>query len=160
MKVRDVMTREPVTVNPETTVREAAGLLRKRGIGGLPVMESGRVAGMITESDILGLLATKGPSDDLWLPAPLEILEIPVREYVNWAHTKQALSHIGDRPVREVMSSPAITVEEDVEIEDAASLMLDEGVARLPVVRAGKLVGIIAREDIIRGVASGSGDSS
>ncbi|MDD1658328.1 MAG: CBS domain-containing protein [Methanomicrobiales archaeon] len=159
MKVRDVMTREPVTVTPETTVREAAGLLRKRGIGGLPVVESGRVAGMVTESDILGLLATKGPSDDLWLPAPLEILEVPVREYINWARTKEALSDIGNRPVREVMSSPAITVEEDVEIEDAASLMLDEGIARLPVVRAGKLVGIVAREDIVRGVASGSGDS-
>jgi CBS domain-containing protein len=46
-----------------------------------------------------------------------------------------------------------------VEIEDAASLMLREGVARLPVVRAGALVGIIARADIIRGVASGSGES-
>jgi len=160
MKVRDVMTREPVTVTPETTVREAAGLLRKRGIGGLPVVESGRVAGMVTESDILGLLATKGPSDDLWLPAPLEILEVPVREYINWARTKEALSDIGNRPVREVMTSPAVTVEEDVEIEDAASLMLDEGIARIPVVRGGKLVGIVAREDIVRGVASGSGDSA
>jgi len=58
------------------------------------------------------------------------------------------------------MTSPAVTVEEDVEIEDAASLMLDEGIARLPVVRGGKLVGIVAREDIVRGVASGSGDSA
>jgi CBS domain-containing protein len=57
------------------------------------------------------------------------------------------------------MSSPAITVEEDVEIEDAAALMLDEGIARLPVIRAGTLVGIVAREDIVRGVASGAGDS-
>lgn len=159
MKVHDVMTRDPVTVTPEITVREAAGLLRRHGIGGLPVVEGGRVAGMITESDILALLETRGPSEDLWLPAPLEILEIPVREYMNWARTKEALSHIGDRPVREVMSSPAITVEDDVEIEDAASLMLREGIARLPVVRGGKLVGIIAREDIVRGVASGAGDS-
>jgi len=159
MNVRDVMTRDPVTVTPEITVREAAGFLRRHGIGGLPVVEGGRVAGMITESDILALLETKGPSEDLWLPAPLEVLEIPVREYMNWARTKEALSHIGDRPVREVMSSPAITVEDTVEIEDAASLMLREGIARLPVVRGGKLVGIIAREDIVRGVASGAGDS-
>ena len=160
MKVRDVMTREPVTVTPETTIREAAALLRERHIGGLPVVEGGRVEGMITESDIMGLLATKGPSDDLWLPAPLEILEVPVREYINWTRTKEALSDIGNRPVREVMSSPAITVGEDVEIEDAAALMLGEGIARLPVVRAGKLVGIVAREDIVRGVASASGDSA
>ncbi|MDD1647308.1 MAG: CBS domain-containing protein [Methanomicrobiales archaeon] len=160
MKVRDVMTRDPVTVTPGTTIREAAALLRERHIGGLPVVEGGRVEGMITESDIMSLLKTKGPSDDLWLPAPLEILEVPVREYINWTRTKEALSDIGNRPVQEVMTSPAITVEEDVEIEDAASLMLDEGIARLPVVRGGKLVGIVAREDIVRGVASGSGDSA
>ena len=159
MKVRDVMTREPVTVTPETTIREAAALLRERHIGGLPVVEGGRVVGMITESDIMSLLKTKGPSDDLWLPAPLEVLEVPVREYINWARTKEALSDIGNRSVREVMSSPAITVEEDVEIEDAAALMLDEGIARLPVIRVGTLVGIVAREDIVRGVASGAGDS-
>ena len=160
MKVRDVMTRDPVTVTPGTTIREAAALLRERHIGGLPVVEGGRVEGMITESDIMSLLKTKGPSDDLWLPAPLEILEVPVREYINWTRTKEALSDIGNRPVREVMTSPAVTVEEDVEIEDAASLMLDEGIARLPVVRGGKLVGIVAREDIVRGVASASGDSA
>ena len=160
MKVRDVMTRDPVTVTPGTTIREAAALLRERHIGGLPVVEGGQVVGMITESDIMRLLTTRGPSDDLWLPAPLEILEVPVREYINWTRTKEALSDIGNRPVREVMTSPAVTVEEDVEIEDAASLMLDEGIARLPVVRGGKLVGIVAREDIVRGVASGSGDSA
>jgi len=157
MKVSDVMTAGPVVVTPGTPVREAAGLLRKNRIGGLPVVEDDRVVGMVTESDILGLLETPGISEDLWLPSPLEIIEVPIREAINWARTRQALSHIGDQPVRSVMSSPAITVGENEDIDAAAALMVKNRIARLPVVRNGRLVGIVARRDIVRGLGESYG---
>jgi CBS domain-containing protein len=157
MKVRDVMTADPVTVSASATVREAAGLLRKHKVGGIPVMEAGRVAGMITESDILRLLKTPGISEDLWLPSPLEIIEVPIREAINWAHTQKALSHIGDQPVRLVMSSPAITIGEDEEMDAAAALMVERRIGRLPVVRGKTLVGIVARADIVRGLGESYG---
>jgi CBS domain-containing protein len=152
MKVRDIMTRNPVTVAADDPVRIAAGLLRTNRIGGLPVMDGDRIVGVITESDIISLLETGKLSDDLWLPSPLEVIEVPLREVVNWEKTKTALTHIGDTPVKKIMSHPAITIDEDADIEDAAAIMLSNRIARLPVVHGGHLSGIVAKADIIRGV--------
>lgn len=116
-------------------------------------MEGDRLVGMVTESDILRLLGTGKISDDLWLPSPLEVIEVPIREFINWEKTRHALTSIGDREVRSVMSHPAVTIGEDADIEEAASILLSRKITRLPVVRDGRIVGIVARSDIIRGIA-------
>ncbi|MDD3622377.1 MAG: CBS domain-containing protein [Methanofollis sp.] len=154
MKVREIMTEELVTVHADATVREAAALLRTHDIGGLPVMDGEELVGVITEADVLSLLKTGEISDDLWLPSPLELIEVPIREIINWEKTKSALSDIGMTPVRKVMSMPAITIRPDAEIEEAAGLMLREGIARLPVVDEGRLIGIVARRDIVQGLGT------
>jgi CBS domain-containing protein len=160
MQIKDVMTPDPVTVRVDSPVSEAAGLLRKYHIGGLPVMDGDRVAGIVTETDILSLLDTGDLSDDLWLPSPLEVIEVPVREFINWERTKRALTDISNMEVRRVMSSPVIAIDEDSDIADAASLMLREGIARLPVLRDGNLVGIVTRADIVHGLGASSGEES
>jgi len=152
MLVKDVMTRDPVTCTTGTPLREAVRLLRKGHIGGLPVMDNNELAGIITESDLIAQLETSRISDDLWLPSPFEIIEIPFREFVNWEKTKHALQNIGDKPVEKVMTRRVVTIAEDMDIEAAASLMLREGIARLPVLRGNQLVGIITRADIIQGI--------
>ena len=157
VQVKDIMTPKPVTVRVDSPIREAAGLLRKYHIGGLPVMDGDRVAGIVTETDIISLLDTGSLSSDLWLPSPLEVIEVPVREFINWEKTKRALTDIGDREVRRVMSSPAVTIDEESDIADAASLMLRERIARLPVIRNGRLIGIVTRADIVRGIGEGEG---
>jgi CBS domain-containing protein len=157
VQVKDIMTPDPVTVRVDSPIREAAGLLRKYHIGGLPVMDGDRVAGIVTETDIISLLDTGSLSSDLWLPSPLEVIEVPVREFINWEKTKRALTDIGDREVRRVMSTPAVTIDEESDIADAASLMLRERIARLPVIRNGKLIGIVTRADIVRGIGEGEG---
>jgi CBS domain-containing protein len=152
MKVHKIMTPDPIVVHVDTLVREAAGLLRKNRIGGLPVMDGDQVAGVITESDIISLLNVDEPSEDLWLPSPLEIIEVPIREYINWGKTKKALTSIGSLEVREVMTAPAIVIDADADIEEAAAIMLKEGIARIPVMRNKRLVGIVTRADIVRGI--------
>ena len=152
MKVRDIMTKNPVTVSADDPVRAAAGLLRTHRIGGLPVMDEGKLVGVVTESDVISLLDTGRLSEDLWLPSPLEVIEIPIREIVNWEKTKNALTSIGDTRVGDIMSHPPITIREDADIEEAAALMLAHKIARLPVVEGGKVTGIVAKADIIRGV--------
>jgi len=154
MLVKDAMTKDPIVCTTETSLREAVGLMRKHHIGGLPVMEGTELAGMLTESDLISLLETERISDDLWLPSPFEIIEIPIREYINWEKTKHALRNIGDMKAEKVMTHPAIIATEDMEIEEAAALMLKEGISRLPVMLNGKLVGILARADIITAVGS------
>jgi CBS domain-containing protein len=154
MKVREIMTPNPIVVQVDTPVRIAAGLLRKNRIGGLPVMDGSRVAGVVTESDIISLLTVDEPSEDLWLPSPLEIIEVPIREYINWGKTKKALASIGDLEVREVMTAPAITISANADIEEAAAIMLKEGIARIPVMEEERLVGIVTRADIVRGIGT------
>jgi CBS domain-containing protein len=154
MLVKEAMTKEPVMCTAETTLREAVGLMRKHHIGGLPVIEGSELVGIITESDLISLLESERISDDLWLPSPFEIIEIPIREYINWEKTKHALTNIGDMPVKKVMTHKVITATEEMEIEEAASLMLNEGISRLPVIHGKKVVGILARADIINAIGS------
>jgi CBS domain-containing protein len=154
MLVKDAMTKEPVMCTAETTLREAVGLMRKHHIGGLPVMEGTELVGIITESDLISLLESERISDDLWLPSPFEIIEIPIREYINWEKTKHALTNIGDMPVKKVMTHKVITATEEMEIEAAAALMLKEGISRLPVIQGKNVVGILTRADIINAIGS------
>jgi CBS domain-containing protein len=123
-------------------------------------MEGNEVVGMLTESDLISLLESERISDDLWLPSPFEIIEIPVREYVNWEKTKHALRNIGDMPAKKVMTHHVITTTEDKEVEAAAALMLKEGVTRLPVMQGKKLVGILTRSDIINAIGASYPDSN
>ncbi|NLD57629.1 MAG: CBS domain-containing protein, partial [Methanomicrobiales archaeon] len=84
MLVADAMTKDPVTCPADTPLRDAVALFRKHHIGGLPVMDGRELVGMVTESDIIALLESERISDDLWLPSPFEIIEIPIREFINW----------------------------------------------------------------------------
>ena len=154
MLVKDAMTKDPVVCTAETSLRDAVGLMRKHHIGGLPVMEGTELVGILTESDLISLLESEKISDDLWLPAPFEIIEIPIREYINWEKTKHALRNIGDMQAKKVMTRKVITTTEKMDIEEAAALMLKERIARLPVMRGKKLVGILARADIINAIGA------
>jgi CBS domain-containing protein len=117
-------------------------------------MEGKELVGIITESDLISLLETERISDDLWLPSPFEVIEVPIREYINWEKTKHALTNIGDMPAKKVMTHRVVTATEDMDVEAAAALMLKEGIARMPVMRGKMVVGIITRADIINAIGS------
>jgi len=154
MLVQDAMTKEVITCSAETPLRDVVALFRKHHIGGLPVMEGRELVGMITESDLISLLESERRSDDLWLPSPFEVIEIPIREYINWEKTKHALRNIGDIPVKKIMTHRVITATGEMDVEAAAALMLKEGISRLPVLRGKTIVGIITRADIINAIGS------
>ncbi len=80
--------------------------MKKYHIGGLPVMEGTDLVGILTESDLISLLESERISDDLWLPSPFEIIEIPIREFINWEKTKHALRNIGDMPGKKGNDTP------------------------------------------------------
>ena len=136
--VREIMTKNVVTISKDDTLLEAAEILRKNGISGAPVLnEEGELVGIISEADVLKVLeAERFPFSKLF-----HLLE---REDI-----KEELEKATKTRVRDVMSKNPQTIDADASIYDAASIMHSRGFNRLPVVENGKLVGIVARADIL-----------
>lgn len=133
--VRDVMTTSVVAVRQDASFKEMAAMLRSRRISAFPVIDdAGRVVGVVSEGDLLVKEAVN--ADGTSLLAALR----HVRE-----DDKVAGITAGD-----LMTAPAVTVGPDAPVEQAARLMYDRRVKRLPVVNtAGRLVGIISRVDVL-----------
>jgi CBS domain-containing protein len=142
MRVEDVMTVAVTTTTPGTPLRVLARELGQHGISGMPVVEDGRVVGVISEADVLAK-ARRAPDDARGL---LERLLHP------GAQEEDAVKHEAT-VVGDAMTAPAITVETFCSIATAAGRMLEHGVNRLPVVSRGRLVGIVTRADIVRAFA-------
>jgi CBS domain-containing protein len=137
MKVSDLMTTELVTVTADTTLKDAAALMLERGISGLPVVDGDRVLGVLSETDILFKERTRPERHGL----------------LDW------ITHYGEDPptaklearvAGDAMTSPAVIVPSRRAVSDAATMMLDLGIDRLPVVDSGRLVGIVTRSDLVR----------
>ena len=152
MNVKDVMNSDVVSCRPDDEISSAAQLLKEHDISGLPVVDDGKVVGIVTEADVLKLLEVP-EHGGLWLPSPFEVFEIPIRELINWEDTKHMLTDIGSKPISDIMESEVYAISADSSIEDASSIMVKHKVNRLPVLDDGELVGIITRGDIIRGLA-------
>jgi len=145
MQVRDVMTPNVVSVRDDESIVKAARLMLQNRISGLPVVNAnGALVGVVTEGDFLrrGELGTSRQR-----PKWLEFLVGPGRlanEYV----------HQSGRKVAEVMTPDPLTVGEDDSLETVVKLMESRRIKRLPVMRAGQMVGIISRANLVHALAS------
>lgn len=140
MKVRDVMSEDVVTVGPQTSLKEVARLLTEWRISGAPVVGiDGHVLGVVSESDIL------------WKQEPGR------RRRLEWLRAIDDRGRLKCSAVNagEAMTSPPVMIDQDALVADAARLMLERSVKRLPVVSKGELVGIVTRSDLIRAFARG-----
>lgn len=143
MRAKDVMTTEPIAVGPHATVAEIAGLLLERRISGVPVVEAdGRVLGVVSEDDFMRRPDVAGPRRRSWW-----LSMFSGGQDADFVKTHSRLA-------REVMSAPAITVEEETPIAQIAELLEERRIKRVPVLRDGKLAGIVARADLLRGLAA------
>jgi CBS domain-containing protein len=140
MKVKHLMTRDVVTLTPDTPLKDAASVLSTRKISGVPVVdESGSVVGILSEADILAKESGKEERGGLlgWLLESDIVLGDKVRA----------------KTVGDAMTAPAITIGPNRPVHEAATRMIAESVNRLPVVENGKLVGIVTRADLVRAFA-------
>lgn len=149
-QVADVMTRDPITVRPETSLNEAIKILAERRISGLPVVdETGKLAGVISETDLMWQETGVTP------PAYIMILD-SVIYLENPAKYERDLHKALGQTVGEVMTKKdLVTVAEDYPLRQAAQLMYERKVHRLLVINAvGQLIGVLTRGDIVRFMAS------
>ena len=154
MIIKDVMNKSVITCAPEDSLGEVARLLRENNISGMPVVDGRKIVGIVSEGDLLGLFESHESSGELWLPSPLEIIEIPIRSIVRLEKAKKALENMTQKPIRDIMEKTVHTISPDDTLEEASNKITGYKVNRLPVVENGKLVGIVARSDIIKGLST------
>jgi len=148
MKVKDIMTKDVVSVKPEENAKDALTLLFKMQISGLPVIDAqGKLVGMFTEKDILNNL----------LPSYIEKIGSFIYEE-NIKSIKKKFQDLANLTVAQLMRKKVITVDEDTNLYEVAHLMLTQKVRRIPVLdKAKRVIGIVAREDVVKTYAKGAG---
>lgn len=141
MKVRDVLTRSVISVYPGTPLKDVARLLVRHSISGVPVVDArGSVLGVVSEADFLVKEQGAEAVRHHWLDGILG----ESRE------TRGQLAKIGATTAGAAMTSPAVTIDIDRPLPEAAAAMVSHRVNRLPVTDHGALVGIVSRADLVR----------
>jgi CBS domain-containing protein len=139
MKIRQLMSRDVVTVTPGTTLKEVARVLTRHGISGVPVVDGdGAVVGVVSEADVL--MKERGPQSQ------------PAGRFAWFGEARDpaAEAKVAARTAAESMTSPALTIGPERPASAAARLMVERGINRLPVVQDGVLIGIVTRADLVR----------
>lgn len=145
MKVKDIMTKEVVTIKEDDTVKDAARILNDMNLSGLPVVDvDNKIKGIITDGDLLRRVSTiNGPSYVQLLGGgfPLE----SKKDFLE--RLNKSIGYL----VKEMMTKDVIIISENAGIEEAATLMVSKKIKRIPVADdKKKLIGIISRKDIMK----------
>jgi CBS domain-containing protein len=145
MNVRDVMTANVAAVGGDATLKQVAELMVDRGVSGIPVVDAEHgVLGVVSEADLVMKAASP-----------------PERAGIFWrlfAPEGLDMRRLQATTAAEAMSAPAVTVDPDQSVAEAARLMVDAGVKRLPVIEGGRLAGIVSRADIVRTFTRSDGE--
>lgn len=142
MQAQDVMTTWVATIGTDANVREAARLMIERQVSALPVVDrKDRVVGIVSEGDLVRRkeLGTE-TAGSWWL---LALMQGAARDYLKTHATA----------VRDVMTRPVVSVRPSTSLRQVARLLVKNRIKRVPVLAAGRLVGIVSRADLVRQLA-------
>lgn len=147
--VRDVMSTPVVTLGPDDKVEHAADLLAEKNVGSLPVVDDeGKLVGILRDDDLIASEAR------VHVPTFINFLGLAMPFPGEMKHLERELKKIAGATVRDVMQTDPPTVSPDATLEDVATIMHDQGANSVPVVDSdNKVVGIVARADIVRFIA-------
>ena len=146
--VRQVMATDLWTLKPDDTVEAAADVMADKNVSTLPVVGAdGKLAGVLRDGDLIASEAR------VHVPTFFNFLGLGVPFPGEMKHLEAELKKIAGATVADVMTTEPSTVGPDATLEDAATIMHDEGVNSIPVVEAGKVVGVVARSDLVRFIA-------
>lgn len=141
---QDIMTPNPITTHPETSISDAVKVLLEKGFNGMPVVDSeGKLMGIICQSDLVA------QQQRLELPSVFTLLDgfIPLP---GWKKAERAFEKMSALTVGEAMTKNPVSITPETGIDEVASLMVKAKYYSLPVLHEGKVVGIVGKEDILR----------
>jgi len=149
IKAKDIMTKEIITVSPETDITQAANLLLEKRINGVPVVNAaGEIVGILCQSDLIA------QQKSIPIPSLFTLLD----GYISLKTSKRMdkeVEKIAATKVAEAMTADPVTVGPETDIEKIAVLMVEKNYHTLPVIDAGELVGILGKEDVLRTLITG-----
>ena len=146
MNACDVMTTKVVAVGPDTSTNKIAERLPENRISAVPVVDgTGAPIAMVSEGDLIG--REEAARDDWWLALLADGAELDADHL--------ASLRAPERAEREIVAAPAVTVTEETDISEIARLLAAYRIKRVPVVRDGRVIGIVSRTDLLRGLAQG-----
>jgi CBS domain-containing protein len=141
----DIMSRDVLTFDPETSVEEAIRTLVDRGFGGAPVVGSdGALLGMISDSDLIV------EESRLHVPTVISILGAQITWPPAVHRFQEELRKAVSAKVGDAMNTEPSSVTETASLEDIASVLHDRNIRQVPVLRDGRIVGIVSRRDVLR----------
>lgn len=144
LKVKDIMTKEIITVSPQTEITSAAKILLEKRINGLPVIDdSGKLVGILCQSDLVA------QQKSIPIPSVYTLLDsfIPL---TSLKRIDKEVKKIAALKVEQAMTPHPVTVGPETDIEDVARLMVDKKYHTLPVVEGDEIVGIVGKEDVLK----------
>lgn len=148
LTARDIMTRDIITVTEESTIKELARILTSNQISGVPVIDdSGKLVGVVTESDLI--FQTK----KVHIPTVITILD-SVFYLENPDKMGDEMKKMAGSKVKDILTSSPVTVTEETQLDEIATIMSEKNIHTLPVVNKDILVGVIGQKDIIRTLIS------
>jgi CBS domain-containing protein len=151
MQARDLMTTSVITVAPDSLVRDAARTMLDKHISAVPVVDAdGKLVGIVSEGDLLHRAEAGTERRRSWWLYMVATPEALAQDYV-----KSHAVH-----VRDVMTSRLVTAAPETPVSEIAELLERRRIKRVPIVSGGKVVGIVSRADILRGVATARLDKS
>ena len=143
------MTRAVVTASPDDDVNKLAGLLTKHGISGMPVCDKdGALLGIISEGDLMRPFGEANSMRRDWWLALLAEGERLAPEFLDYIRLDR-------RRARDLMTAKVIVATKDTSAQKLADLLRQHGIKRLPIMKDGKVIGIVSRADLIHAVAQG-----
>jgi len=146
LKAKDIMTRDVITVKPDTTIEELARILMQNHISGAPVVDAkGKIAGVVTENDLIS------KNSRLHIPTILRLFDAYIP--LGTSKLETDIKRMAATTVDDVSTKEVVTIDSEASAEYIATLMTERKIHLLPVVQEGKLVGIIGKKDLIKGVA-------
>lgn len=151
MRAREVMTTPVETVHPDDEISEVLTRLARADFSGFPVIEDDRVVGIVSEQDLVDIFQ---PSDrTLWIPIgfPPFLESLTYGIDLSWDELDVGVDLVRNagKPIRSVMTTPAVTVDAAEELDQIIELLAGD-INRVPVLDDGRLVGIITRQDVLR----------